>query len=636
MLCLTLALFVGGTTNSARAANLDRSYVYDQIQYQFDVEKDTTIRVQEIQTYHFQGEYHQGNRNIPLSGVDLIDTVSVKDINTGQPLVYSSSRLDKTDPSSYGRYTTYRENGQFVIEWYYTTLNTTHTWALQYTLHGAVSFLDDKDELYWNLFTEYQVPVKEVRALVILPQDFSVIERQAFWYTDPVVSAGTITYPDNHSLLFLGQNFPAFGKATIAAGWPRGALERSLYWKSFVERFIWVILAILIVCVSIASVGGRYFLTEHWRTGRGTLVPEYAPPQALPPAMVEVLIRESVSEKVWSATIIDLAVRGFLKIEEIPVPRIKQWGRIILGSVVLIGAIAFLAQSGIPWFAGVLIFVIFFLRFGIYFLMSVGKHFLLFPKNYIITRLQKEGAAGLEAYEQQFLDILFPHGKTEFSTKEIKKISHQTEQREMHAALQKLRRILLEETAADTAAYVVGFKTWHQAKNGLIVGLIVVFIGLFTIGQKAPLLIIPGLISLYVVVWAVLFFRYNPRLNYEGQVFKEKWLGFKLYLETAEKYRLQNLTPETFEKYLPYAIIFGVEKKWGQAFEYIALEPPAWYRGTTGMSGSAIGGNFSVAHFSSALGVSFTSAFSRAGGGGASSGGGRAGGAGGGGGGGAS
>lgn len=111
----------------------------------------------------------------------------------------------------------------------------------------------------------------------------------------------------------------------------------------------------------------------------------------------------------------------------------------------------------------------------------------------------------------------------------------------MHAALQKLRRILLEETAADTAAYVVGFKTWHQAKNGLIVGLIVVFIGLFTIGQKAPLLMIPGLISLYVVVWAVLFFRYNPRLNYEGQVFKEKWLGFKLYLETAEKYRLQIL-----------------------------------------------------------------------------------------------
>jgi len=628
MLFLVLTLFMG-STSSARAATLDRSYVYDQIQYQFNVEKETTVRVEESQTYHFQGEYHQGNRNISLSGVDVIDTVSVKDMDTGQLFVYSNSRLDKTDPSSYGHYATYRENGKFIIEWYYATLDTTHTWMLQYTLHGAVNFLDDKDELYWNLFTEYGVPVRAVQATVILPEDFPSTTIQALWYTDPVEAAGGITYPNTHTILFSGQNFPALSKATIAVGWPRGVLDRNAYWQSFFVRFIWVILAALLILLSVVSVGIRYFLTERWHTGRGTLVPEYEPPQVLPPAMVEVLIRESVSEKVWSATIIDLAVRGFLKIEEISVTRMEQWGRIALGILVLMGALVFLAQSHIPWFVGILIF-------GIYFLLPAGKYFWLFPKNYMITCLQKEGAEKLETYEQQFLDILFPRGKTEFSTKEMKKASHQAEQREMRAALLKLREILLEETAADTTAYAVGFKTWHQAKNGLIVGLIIVFIGLFTIGQKAPLIIIPGLVSLYTGAWVVLFFRYNPRLNYEGQVFKEKWLGFKLYLETAEKYRLQNLTPETFEKYLPYAIIFGVEKKWGRAFEHIALEPPNWYSGATGMSGAAMGGNFSVAHFSSAVGASFTSAFSSVGGGGTSSGGGSAGGGGGGGGGGAS
>ena len=198
----------------------------------------------------------------------------------------------------------------------------------------------------------------------------------------------------------------------------------------------------------------------------------------------------------------------------------------------------------------------------------------------------------------------------------------------------KLRESLLEETAADTHAYAVGFKTWYYVKIGLIVGIIGICIGSLTVGQAAPLIIPPFLIAFYSVAWAALFFRYNPRLSREGQIFKEEWLGFKLYLETAEKYRLQNLTPETFERYLPYAIIFGAEKKWGRAFSGIAIEPPRWYGGTSGVNG-AMGAGFSAASFTSSFGASFSSAFSSAGGG-ASSGGGSAGGGGGGGGGGAS
>ena len=43
------------------------------------------------------------------------------------------------------------------------------------------------------------------------------------------------------------------------------------------------------------------------------------------------------------------------------------------------------------------------------------------------------------------------------------------------------------------------------------------------------------------------------------------------------KDRLQNLTPELFERYLPYAMIFGIEKKWAKAFEAMHLSPPQWY-----------------------------------------------------------
>ncbi len=633
-LCVCTLLVV--IAHTARAETLNRSYVYDRIEYQFGVKRDTTVQVKEIQTYRFEGEYHQGNRSIPLRGVDMIDAVSVRDVDTGRSLAYTASRLDKTHPSSYGQYTTYRENGKFVIEWYYDARDTTHTWTLQYTLHGAISFLNEKDELYWNLFTEYQVPVKEVRALVILPQDFSVTERQAFWYTDPVVSTGTITYPDNHSILFLGQNFPPFGKATIAAGWPRGALERSLYWRSFLERFIWVILAALVVFISVLSVALRYLATERWNAGRGTVIPEYEPPRALPPAMAEVIVKETVSNQAWSATVIDLAVRGFLRIEEIPLTRMERIGRAFIGGIGLIVVIFFLVGNHIPWLFGILIFGFWFFRFGIRFFVSETAHASWVAKDYSITRLPQKAEAKLEDYEQRFLDILFPNGKTTFSTRAMRLGGQQTEKQKMHTDLIKLRETLLEETAADTSAYAVGFQKWYRAKIGLVIGFIGVFVISVTVGQAAPLIIIPSLISGYCIIWVILFFRYNPRLNREGQIFKEEWLGFKLYLETAEKYRLQNLTPDMFERYLPYAIIFGVEKKWGKAFANMTLESPSWYGGTTGMTGVAASSGFSAVSFSSSFGASFSSAFSSAGGGGASSGGGSAGGGGGGGGGGAS
>jgi uncharacterized membrane protein len=112
-----------------------------------------------------------------------------------------------------------------------------------------------------------------------------------------------------------------------------------------------------------------------------------------------------------------------------------------------------------------------------------------------------------------------------------------------------------------------------------------------------------------------------------------------MYLETAEKYHMQNLTPDIFEKYLPYAIMFGVEKKWAKAFETlnIKVDQPGWYTPTVGSNfASSSGMGFSPSGFSSAFSASFVSSFASSGGGGASGGGGGAGGGGGGGGGGAS
>lgn len=60
--------------------------------------------------------------------------------------------------------------------------------------------------------------------------------------------------------------------------------------------------------------------------------------------------------------------------------------------------------------------------------------------------------------------------------------------------------------------------------------------------------------------------------------------GLKMYIDTAEKHRIEfHNDPEkyrgVFETLLPYAIIFGLEKKWASEFKDIYKEPPDWYQG---------------------------------------------------------
>lgn len=91
------------------------------------------------------------------------------------------------------------------------------------------------------------------------------------------------------------------------------------------------------------------------------------------------------------------------------------------------------------------------------------------------------------------------------------------------------------------------------------------------------------ILFLFFIVLTVNF----PRITEKGLLMKEHLLGFKQYIEVAEKERIAfhfdpKKNPELFEKTLPYAIILGVEKKWSsylKDFDY----KPSWYSGSIGV-----------------------------------------------------
>ncbi|MFT4519458.1 MAG: putative membrane protein [Halioglobus sp.] len=103
-----------------------------------------------------------------------------------------------------------------------------------------------------------------------------------------------------------------------------------------------------------------------------------------------------------------------------------------------------------------------------------------------------------------------------------------------------------------------------------------------------------------------------------GRRLMDKLAGFKLYLEVAEKDDLNlrnppDLTPQLFERYLPYAIALDVEQQWSEKFSEVfermdaesgASYHPLWYHG-----------NFDahrINTFSNNIGDDFSSAISSA------------------------
>ena len=81
--------------------------------------------------------------------------------------------------------------------------------------------------------------------------------------------------------------------------------------------------------------------------------------------------------------------------------------------------------------------------------------------------------------------------------------------------------------------------------------------------------------------------RFNVDTDYRVQMIG-RLLGFKEFIKTAEKSRLetlQNDDPEYFYKILPYAMVFGLSSKWAKLFKDIEVKQPDWYHTVTPLYG---------------------------------------------------
>ncbi len=625
------------------SAQENKTYYYKSFDANITVEKDSSFTVEEKQLYSYSGEFHKGYRNIPLKGMSDISEVEVIDGEAGAPLQYSSNVFDKLSPTSWNKYTYHKQNGEMIVEWYYNLANADRLWILKYKVHGGLGFYKDHDEVYWNIFTNYDVPIASSTVHVNLPpNNFVSSDFTATAYTTDATNNPHKWYRDSDRIFgyFTAGPFSPKQSFTIALGWPKGLIDESSFWKYWFAKN-WAYLASLVLFLgTIIFLFLFWLFKEKLKKGRGTIIAEYEPPHNLPPAMAELIVTERSTPRAWSATIVDLAVRGYVKIEE---ENVSYTGKIVkmIFSLFIVIFIALVFISDVKSTSAEIFVSVIFLIIVVSIIFKKDKDYKVFKlKNFASDKK-------LHDYEKEFLKILFA-GREHFSTSEMKTAPNY-EKITMHQNMVELKKDLLNELGVDESVeYDVSIanQTKFLAYMFIIsllcaIAIVVIFVNFQD--EVASSFLILTTVILWAIVIAKIFIKYNPRLSQEGRVFKEEWLGFKLYLETAERYRMQNLTPEIFEKYLPYAIIFKVEKQWAKNFDSIVTGEPAWYGHAGhgvyvgGASASAGGAtNFSASSFSTSFSSSLSSAFASSGASGASGGGGGAGGGGGGGGGGAS
>src|SRR3989344_4108895 len=198
----------------------------------------------------------------------------------------------------------------------------------------------------------------------------------------------------------------------------------------------------------------RWWVTEGSQKGKGTIVPQYEPPENLRPAMAEVVTKEKLTNKGLTATIVDLAIRGFVKIEE---DQKKNWGWPALAGAIAIGAGILLASlfvgKGLGAFLVGFVFI-FLLLFSVLFRLLKFRGQVLRQKDYIVKNLRSWATSPLlEEYEKEYLQALFRGGE-DFSTRRLR--GRQIEGRKLYEAIQKGKETIYKNNEVKTKEFEVG------------------------------------------------------------------------------------------------------------------------------------------------------------------------------------
>ncbi len=294
------------------------------------IKKDGLVEVKETIVYDFgQLEKHGIFRTLPF----------IKTNSDGKKFKLNFSNFfvrDENNKNYMFSKTTEGENIKLKIGDPNKTITGAHTYVISYQVSGAITYFFDHDELYWNVTgNDWEVSIKTVKSKIVLPEEIKQEEIIGKCYVGSYGSLETDcqTIQEKNEIVFNNNNLLENKEGmTVVVGFPINIVahvepkEIIDFWDSLIGKIVSFIIGIVIFTWYFFL--PIYIIYKWLKYGRdpkstvGVTTAWYDPPKTpngkrfLTPGEVGVLGDETVDLKDISATIVDLARRGYLKIEE--------------------------------------------------------------------------------------------------------------------------------------------------------------------------------------------------------------------------------------------------------------------------------------------------------------------------------
>ncbi len=199
-------------------------------------------------------------------------------------------------------------------------------YTIDYTLQNVITFYGDHDELYWNINgNQWGQPFTKVTANIHVPDAIKIQDQKCFTGgLNSTRQACVISKVDDGITAATTQKLEPYETLTVVSSLPAGYFAKQTaadWWKDNAGKILGIALPPLVI-------GGFAFM--YWRRkgkdlkGRGIIIPEYGPPDNLGPAEAGIIMSYRLNPKYVSAVIIDLAIRKYLKINEITEKKILK------------------------------------------------------------------------------------------------------------------------------------------------------------------------------------------------------------------------------------------------------------------------------------------------------------------------
>lgn len=485
------------------------------------INKDGTISVQETIVYSFgDHERHGIFRNIPFTKRD--------ENNKRFDLKFEDFKVTDEKGKKY-KFEKSTQNEEIVLKIGdpNKTISGAHTYVISYKVSGAIGYFENQDELYWNATgTEWDVPIGTASSSVTLPMPIKNPPTKCFTGSFGSQEMKCSSYTSGNTVHFIASDYlPSFEGLTLLIGFPNNTVSYlpPQEYVPFFERWYGriTLLGIALAAFIWYMVLPVYLVINYFLKGRDPYVGKavsawYDPPKTpskrpLTPAETGALLDETVDRRDIFATIIDLARRGYIQIEE-----------------------------------------------------RTKKDF------YLIKTTNPRKHEKLEPFERKLFQGLFPTG-SETRIKDTK----------LYVVVGEIENMLYKQMVKE------GF----FPKNPKTIRTIYAVLGVF------------ALMTLNLVLAFISFFigRIMPRKTLFGAEQAQIAKGVKNFLTSQERQlEFQADKQMFFEKLLPYAVAFGVEKIWAKRFEEFNLKEPDWYKGYSGA-------HFNSAYLASSLSDSYRS-----------------------------